>query len=116
LESFSHFREDIFCRGGQRKPYELPFTPAFEVIKALSFEDFEAAQKTNRLLATGTEEQVHYTSPNRDSTNNTTLANLAQCKHKHTATVTKPVASQVFISRRPETTGHPDPQFKRLSP
>ena len=58
-ESFTRFREDIFYRDGQRKPDDPPFTLAFVVNQALSF---EAAQQTNKLLATSaTEEQVHYT-------------------------------------------------------
>ncbi|KAL9983052.1 hypothetical protein ACROYT_G005176 [Oculina patagonica] len=58
-ESFSRFREDIFYREGQRKPEDPPFTLAFVVSQAISF---EAAQHTNTLLASSTlEEQVHYT-------------------------------------------------------
>ena len=56
-ESFSHFREDMFYRDGQRKPEDPPFTPAFVVSQVISF---EAAQRTNKLLANSTtEEQVH---------------------------------------------------------
>ena len=56
-ESFSHFREDMFCRDGQWKPEDPPFTPAFVVSQVISF---EAAQRTNKLLANSTtEEQVH---------------------------------------------------------
>ena len=56
-ESFSHFREDMFCRDGQWKPKDPPFTPAFVVSQVISF---EAAQHTNKLLANSTtEEQVH---------------------------------------------------------
>ena len=56
-EYFSHFREDIFYRDGQRKPEDPPFTPAFVVSQVISF---EAAQHTNKLLANSTtEEQVH---------------------------------------------------------
>lgn len=47
-ESFSRFREDIFYRDGQRKPEDPPFTLAFVVTQAMSF---EAAQQTNKLLA-----------------------------------------------------------------
>jgi len=58
-ESFSRFREDIFYREGQRKPEDPPFTLAFVVSQAISF---EVAQHTNTLLASSTiEEQVHYT-------------------------------------------------------
>lgn len=58
-ESFSRFREDIFYRDGQRKPEDSPFTLAFVVSQAVSF---EAAQHTNMLLASSTiEEQVHCT-------------------------------------------------------
>ena len=58
-ESFSRFWEDIFYRDGQRKPEDPPFTLAFVVSQAISF---EAAQHTNMLLASSTiEEQVHYT-------------------------------------------------------
>ena len=58
-ESFSRFREDIFYRDGQRKPEDPPFTLAFVVSQAISF---EAAQRTNTMLASSTiEEQVHYT-------------------------------------------------------
>ena len=58
-ESFRRFREDIFYRDGQRKPEDPPFTLAFVVSQAISF---EAAQHTNTLLASSTiEEQVHYT-------------------------------------------------------
>ncbi|CAB3998602.1 Retrovirus-related Pol poly from transposon [Paramuricea clavata] len=63
-ESFSHFREDIFYRDGQRKPEDPPFTLAFVVSQALSY---EAAQKTSKMLQhLTTEEQVHYTSASRD--------------------------------------------------
>ena len=56
-ESFSRFRKDIFYRDGQRKPEDPPFTPAFVVSQVISF---EAAQRTNKLLASSTtEEQVH---------------------------------------------------------
>lgn len=56
-ESFSRFREDIY-RDGQRKAEDPPFTIAFVVSQALSF---EAAQQTNKLLAhCSIEEQVHY--------------------------------------------------------
>ena len=56
-ESFSHFREDMFYRDGQWKPEDPPFTPAFVVSQVISF---EAAQRTNKLLANSTtEEQVH---------------------------------------------------------
>ena len=56
-ESFSHFREDMFYRDGQRKPEDPPFTPAFVVSQVISF---EAAQRTNKLLAnSNTEEQAH---------------------------------------------------------
>ena len=56
-ESFSHFREDMFYRDGQWKPEDPPFTPAFVVSQVTSF---EAAQRTNKLLANSTtEEQVH---------------------------------------------------------
>ena len=56
-EYFSHFREDMFYRDGQRKPEDPPFTPAFVVGQVISF---EAAQRTNKLLANSTrEEQVH---------------------------------------------------------
>ena len=59
-ESFSRFREDIFYRDGQRKPDDPPFTLAFVVSQAISF---EAAQHTNKLLANSTiEEHVHFTS------------------------------------------------------
>ena len=57
-ESFSRFREDIFYRDGQRKPEDPPFTLAFVVSQAVSF---EAAQQTNKLLAhSSIAEQVHY--------------------------------------------------------
>ena len=66
-ESFSHFHEDIFYRDGQRRPDDPPFTLAFVVSEAISF---EAAQHTNKLLANSTiEEQVHYaTSHHRTKT------------------------------------------------
>ena len=51
-ESFSRFREDIFYRDGQRKPKDPPFTLAFVVSQAVSF---EAAQQTNKLLAHSSE-------------------------------------------------------------
>ena len=47
-ESFSRFREHIFYRDRQRKPENPPFTLAFVVSQAMSF---EAAQQTNKLLA-----------------------------------------------------------------
>lgn len=47
-ESFSRFREDIFYRDGQSKPEDPPFTLAFVVSQAMSF---EPAQRTNKLLA-----------------------------------------------------------------
>ena len=57
-KSFSQFREDIFYRDGHRKPEDPPFTLAFVVTQAMSF---EAAQQTNKLLAhSSIEEQVHY--------------------------------------------------------
>ena len=57
-ESFSRFREDIFYRDGQRKAEDPPFTLAFVVSQAVSF---ESAQQTNKLLAhCSIEEQVHY--------------------------------------------------------
>ena len=37
-ESFSRFREDIFYRDGQRKAKDPPFTLAFVVSQAVSFE------------------------------------------------------------------------------
>ena len=56
-EYFSHFREDMFYRDGQRKPEDPLFTPAFVVGQVIPF---EAAQRTNKLLANSTrEEQVH---------------------------------------------------------
>ena len=56
-ESLSRFREDIFYREGQRKPEDQPFTLAFVVSQAISF---EAAQHTNTLLASSTiEEQMN---------------------------------------------------------
>ena len=58
-DSFSRFREDIFYRDGQRKAEDPPFTLAFVVTQAVSF---EAAQQTNKLLAhSSIEEHVHYT-------------------------------------------------------
>ena len=58
-ESFSRLREDIFYRDGQRKPDDPPFTLAFVVSQAVSF---EVAQQTSKLLANSTiEEQVNYT-------------------------------------------------------
>ena len=55
--SFRRFREDIFYRDGQRKPEDPPFTLAFVVSQAISF---EAAQHTNTLLASSTiEEQMN---------------------------------------------------------
>ncbi|RMX60654.1 hypothetical protein pdam_00021136 [Pocillopora damicornis] len=51
-ESFSRFREDIFYRDGQCKPKDPPFTLAFVVSQAVSF---EAAQQTNKLLAHSSE-------------------------------------------------------------
>ena len=58
-ESFTRFREDIFYRDGQRRPDDPPFTLAFVVSQALSY---EPAQQTNKLLATSAlEEQFHYT-------------------------------------------------------
>lgn len=57
-ESFSRFREDFFYRDGQRKPEDPPFTLAFVVSQAVSF---EAAQDTNMLANSTVEEQVHYT-------------------------------------------------------
>ena len=63
-ESFSHFREDIFYRDGQRKPEDPPFFLAFVVSQALSY---EAAQYTSKMLQHSTTEgQVHYTSISRD--------------------------------------------------
>ena len=66
-ESFSRFREHIFYRDGQRKPEDPPFTLAFVVSQAMSF---EAAQQMNKLLAhSSIEEQVHYvtsTTPSRN--------------------------------------------------
>ena len=50
-DSFTRLREDIFFRDGQRKPDDPPFTLAFVVSQALSF---EAAQQTNKLLAAST--------------------------------------------------------------
>ena len=56
--SFSRFREDIFYRDGQCKAEDPPFTLAFVITQAVSF---EAAQQTNKLLAHSfIEEQVHY--------------------------------------------------------
>ena len=51
-EFFNRFREDIFYRDGQRKPKDPPFTLAFVVSQAVSF---EAAQQTNKLLAHSSE-------------------------------------------------------------
>ena len=50
-DSFTRLREDIFYRDGQRRPDDPPFTLAFVVSQALSF---EAAQQTNKLLAAST--------------------------------------------------------------
>ena len=47
-KSFTRPREDTFYRDGQRKPDDPPFTLAFVVSQAVSF---EAAQQTNKLLA-----------------------------------------------------------------
>ena len=58
-DSFSRFREDIFYRDGQCKAEDPPFTLAFVVTQAVSF---EAALQTNKLLVhSSIEEQVHYT-------------------------------------------------------
>ena len=58
IESFSRLREDIFYRDGYLKPEDPPFTLDFVLSQAMSF---EAAQRTNKLLAhSSIEEQVHY--------------------------------------------------------
>ena len=79
-ESFSRFREDIFYRDGQRKPEDPPFTLAFVVSQAVSF---EATQQTNKLLAhSSIEEQVHYatsTTPARNSQRPPNRPNSESC-------------------------------------
>ena len=117
-ESFSRFREDIFYRDGQRKPEDPPFTLAFVVIQAISF---EAAQKAIKLLAhSSIEEQVHYATsttpartfqrpPNRPISKSCFFCGSktphprenVQPKDKHATTVTNSDTFQVSANRLP---------------
>ena len=105
-ESFSHFREDMFYRDGQRKPEDPPFTPAFVVSQVISF---EAAQRTNKLLANSTtEEQVH--SPTSTAAHK--LVKKVQCADSHGILITWPnsvpnlAASPNFNTTSPKRTCH----------
>ena len=128
-ECFSHFREDIFYKDGQRKPEGPPFTFAFVVSQDVSF---EAAQDTNMLLANFTiEEQVHYptstplnkggqNSPGRSTRpryppphpktvfsaaeKNNTPVTYAQLQEKLATTATKLATLQTTANRLPKTT------------
>ena len=79
-ESFSRFREDIFYRDGQRRPEDPPFSLAFVVSQAISF---EAAQQTNKLLTNSSiEEQVHYaasTTPTKNFQKTPSRPNIKSC-------------------------------------
>lgn len=126
-ESFSRFREDVFYRDGQRKPEDPPFTLAFVVSQAVSF---EAAQDTNMLANSTVEEQVHYTTStplNKGSqnsagrstrprytpqqtlffsaaANNNTPVTYAQLQDKLATTAAKLATLQTSINRLPKTT------------
>ena len=126
-ESFSRFRENIFYRDGHRKPEAPPFTLAFVVSQAISF---ESAQHTNMLLANSTiEEQVHYTtsspldkgshnSPGRSNrpgypptdpvfsaaANNNTPITHAQLQDKLATTAAKLATLPTSANRLPKTT------------
>lgn len=130
-EYFSRFREDIFCRDEQRKPEDPPFTLAFVVSQAVSF---EVAQQTNKLLAhSSIEEQVHYatsTTPARNFQRPPSRPISKACffcgskpqhpricppKDKHTATATSRATFQVSANRSSEISDPPNHRPKSPS-
>lgn len=134
-ESFSRFREDIFYRDGQRKPKNPPFTLAFVVSQAMSF---EAAQQTNKLLAhSSIEEQVIMPHPQHqpeilnghltDQTDQTaslassvaaklsTHVTYARPKDKHAATARNRAFFQASANRPSEISDPPDHRPKSPS-
>ena len=125
-DSFSRFREDIVYRDGQRKAEDPPFTLAFVVTQAVSF---EAAQQTHKLLAHSfIEEQVHYTTsttptnglPANQSANlaSSVVAKLhfhvknVQPKDKHAATATSWATFQASANRLSKINDPPDHRTK----